>query len=53
MEDRQTHVLVSKTDITGETEIPGNHLRIKTTEDIEIASWVSGTKPYGQRGRPD
>ena len=46
MEDRQTHVLVSKTDITGETEIPGNHLRIKTTEDREIASWVSGTKPY-------
>ena len=42
----KTHVLVSKTDITGETEIPGNHLRIKTTEDIEIASWVSGTKPY-------
>ncbi len=46
MTDRQTHVTVSKTDITGETEIPGNQLRIKTTEGAELVSWVSGTKPY-------
>lgn len=50
MTDRQTHVSVSKTGITGEKEIPGNHLRIKTTEGDEVISWVSGTKPYEIQG---
>lgn len=46
MEDEQTHVVFCKTDITGEKEIPGNHLRVTTTEGTEILSWVSGTEPY-------
>ena len=46
MKDCPTHVFISKTDITGEEELSGNRLRIKTMDGQEVVSWVSGEKPY-------
>lgn len=46
MKDRPTHVLISKTDINGETELSGNRMRIKTRDGQEVVSWVSGERPY-------
>ncbi len=46
MTDRQTRVSFHKTDITGEKEIPGNHLLVKTLDGRVIASWISAAEPY-------
>ncbi len=45
MVDKPTHVIVSKTDITGEREQPGNHMAILDKDGKEVVSWVSTDKP--------
>lgn len=46
MIDKPTHVRVRKTDITGETEVPGAILQILDEEGLVIEEWVSGTQPH-------
>ncbi|MCI8659294.1 MAG: hypothetical protein HFG54_03445 [Lachnospiraceae bacterium] len=50
MTDSQTRVSFHKTDITGEKELPGNHLQIKALDGKEIASWISSEEPYELAG---
>ena len=46
MRDRPTHVEVSKTDITGERELPGARLEILDEKGSVIVRWISGEQPY-------
>ena len=41
MKDDVTKVQISKTDITGETEIPGAKLTILDKDDQVVESWTS------------
>ena len=44
MIDKQ--VMVSKTDITKEAELPGAELEVQDLEENTIDEWVSGTEPH-------
>ncbi len=46
MLDNSTHVILSKKAMTGEDELPGNHLSIKDMNGNTIGKWISGKKPY-------
>lgn len=46
MIDRPTHVTVTKKDLTGGEELPGNGLSIRTEDGEVVDSWISGTKPH-------
>ena len=46
MQDKKTHVSVSKTDITTGNELPGAHLIIKDKNGNTVAEWTSTDKPY-------
>lgn len=50
MVDPPTRVSFSKTDITGEKELPGNRLRVKTLDGKEVVSWTSTEVPYELTG---
>lgn len=44
--DRKTNVSLSKTEISGETEVPGNELCIRDMEGEVIDQWISGATPH-------
>ena len=46
VDEKELKVKISKTDITGEKEVPGATLVLKDESGKEIASWVSTTKPH-------
>ncbi len=46
MVDKPTDVIISKKDITGEQELPGNHMYIEDWEGEIIEKWISGSKPH-------
>lgn len=45
MFDKPTYVVVSKTDISGEKELPGNLMAIFDKDGKEVVSWISTDKP--------
>lgn len=51
MEDKQTEVRLSKTDITGERELPGNHMQLLDQNGTVLEQWVSADKPHVIRGK--
>lgn len=44
--DKPITVEISKTDITGQKEVPGAKLKVTNSENAVIRSWTSGTTPY-------
>lgn len=46
MENKPTHLVVSKKDITNEEELPGAKLTILDQDGHVIDSWISGDKPH-------
>lgn len=46
MIDKKTHVVISKTDVTGENEIPGNLLQVRDMKGNILEEWISGTSPH-------
>ena len=46
VEDTITKVKISKTDVTGDEELPGATLQILDAEGNVVKTWVSGTEPY-------
>ena len=46
MEDKPTHVVVSKKKITGKEELPGCHLVIKDKNGNVVDEWTSSTTPH-------
>ena len=46
MEDKPTHVVISKVDITNEKELPGCELILQDTKGNEIERWTSTDKPH-------
>lgn len=51
MYDEPTHVEISKTEVTGEREIPGNHLIILDKDGEEVERWVSGEESHVIKAR--
>ncbi len=51
MEDKMTETVISKTQITGEEELPGALMQILDLEGRLVDQWISGTKPYRIRGK--
>ena len=51
MTDRRTKVLLRKTDITGEKEIPGAAMKILDLDGNEIESWISTETPHEITGK--
>ena len=49
MKDDVTKVQISKTDITGETEIPGAKLTILDKDDQVVESWTSTEEAHYNR----
>ena len=46
MEDKPTHVTISKTDITTDKELPGAHIVIKDKNNQVVDEWISTDKPH-------
>ena len=46
MEDRQTHVVISKKDITNGEELPGAHLEVIDSDGTVVEKWISGEEPH-------
>lgn len=46
MEDKPTHVTISKIDITNSEELPGAELVLTDSNGNEVERWISGTKPH-------
>lgn len=46
MIDNPTHMILSKKAITGNEELPGNHMSIKDKEGNILEEWVSGEQPH-------
>ena len=46
MEDKPTHVVISKQEITGSKELPGCHLVIKDKNGKVVDEWTSSTTPH-------
>lgn len=46
VKDRPTHVIITKTDIVGEKELPGAHLTIINQEGTVIDEWISTDEPH-------
>ncbi len=44
--DRERTVLIDKTDITGEKEVPGARLEILDEEGTVLEEWISGDEPH-------
>ncbi len=51
MEDKLTCVTVTKTDITGEKELPGARLRILDKEGNCVEEWISGSDAHEITGK--
>lgn len=50
--DKPITVEISKTDITGQKELPGAKLKVTNSENTVVDSWISGTTPYIIKGLP-
>lgn len=48
--DRETEVLISKTDLTTGEELPGNHLTVSDEKGEIVDQWISGKEPHVIRG---
>lgn len=46
MENKPTHLVVSKVDITNGAELPGAHLTIMDLDGNEVESWISEDQPH-------
>lgn len=46
MLDKPTHVVISKKEITGEEEVPGNRLAVLAEDETVIERWISGDEPH-------
>ena len=46
MEDRQTHVAISKKDITNGEELPGAHLEVIDSDGTVVEEWISSEEPH-------
>jgi uncharacterized surface anchored protein len=46
MKDNPTHVILSKKAITGNEELPGNHMGIKDKTGNIVEEWISGEQPH-------
>lgn len=46
MENKPTHLVVSKVDITNGAELPGAHLTIMDLDGNEVESWISEDRPH-------
>lgn len=46
MEDKKTHVIFSKKDITGKEEIPFARMQILDKDGNVVEDWISGSTPY-------
>lgn len=44
--DKPITIEISKTDITGQKEVPYAQLKITNSENTVVASWISGTTPH-------
>lgn len=51
MEDKLTHVEVSKRSITGEEELPGAKLQLLDGDGILVEEWISTDKPHVIKGK--
>lgn len=51
MVDDPTHVILSKKAITGDEELPGNHMSITDKDGKVIEDWISGEQPYEVIGK--
>ncbi len=51
MKDEVTRVEISKTDITGEREIPGARLIIYDADGSKVEEWTSGAEPHVIEGK--
>lgn len=46
MEDRPTHVIIHKSDLTTGTELPGARMTIKNKDGKVVERWISKAKPH-------
>ncbi|WP_124068045.1 SpaA isopeptide-forming pilin-related protein [Clostridium sp. E02] len=51
MIDDTTHVILSKKTITGNEELPGNHLSVTDREGNVVEEWISGEQPHAIIGK--
>ena len=50
MEDKKTHVVFGKKDLTGQEEIPGAKMQIRDEKGAVVDEWISGTTPHEVMG---
>lgn len=50
MNDKPTHVILSKTEITGAAELPGAHLTLQDEAGALIDQWISTERPHELKG---
>ena len=48
--DKETEVVISKTDLTTGEELPGNHLTVTDEKGEIVDQWISGEEPHVIRG---
>lgn len=46
MINRPTHVILSKKSITGQKELPGNHLSVRNKSGFIVEEWISTEQPH-------
>lgn len=51
MDDRPTHIVISKTDIATGEELPGAHLTLLDGDGRIVESWISGNTPHEIKGQ--
>lgn len=51
MEDKPTKAVISKKSITGDAELPGARLQVRTLNGEVVAEWETGTSPHEITGR--
>ena len=51
-ETKEFKVRISKTDITGDKEVPGASLILQDESKVQVASWVSSTEPHYETLKP-
>lgn len=44
--DKETEVVISKTDLTTGEELPGNHLTVTDEKGEIVDQWISGEEPH-------
>ena len=46
MVDKPTHVVLSKKELTGSRELPGNHMAVLDEDGKVLERWISGERPH-------